>query len=177
MRGHLPPAGTRVVFGANRAEEHVERGHPQLQAERPVAVVWEKPVVAGLEMKRAGNVDGLVADAADLEEGAVLSLKLNLLVVNPPRQVHGAVGGDDQVAGELLSFQVRDCGSHQTSETPVDKRPPLACRSPARAGRLACASRPRCSDLCGAGERCPGTQPKLSNPRPIKSNPVGCWVA
>src|SRR6266568_4011950 len=135
MRGHLPSAGTRVVFGAHRAEEHDERRHPQFEAKRPVSVVREKPVVAGLEMKRAGNADGLVADAVDLEEGAVLSLELNLLVVNPPRQVHGSVGGDEQVAGKLLTFQDRDCGRHRTSGMPADGWPRWdAAAPPERAG-------------------------------------------
>ena len=97
VRGHLAAARARVVLGSHRAEQHLERRHAELQQERAVAVVGEEPVVAGPQHEAGRGQHGLVAGAADLEVDPVLALELDLLVVEPARQEHGAVDPDERV--------------------------------------------------------------------------------
>jgi hypothetical protein len=100
VRGHLPPARVGIVPRAHGGEKHLERGHPQLEEERPVAVVGVEPVVSGAEDHPGRDLDRLVAGAADLEEGAVLPLELDLLVVDAPREVHRAIDREQGLAVE-----------------------------------------------------------------------------
>ena len=77
---------------------------PSVQAERAIAVVRIEPVVAGAQV-HAGRVEhGLVAGAADLEEDQALVLELDLLVVEPPRQQHRAVGAEQILARQTVPF-------------------------------------------------------------------------
>ena len=99
VRRHLPAAGARVVLRADAPQEHLEGVMPELQAERAVAVVGEEPVVARLEDHAGRGEHRLVAGAADLEEDLVLPLELDLLVVDPPRQVHVPVGRNECARG------------------------------------------------------------------------------
>src|SRR5262249_3085891 len=102
VRRHLPAARVRIVLGADAGEQHVERRHAELQAERAIAVVGEEPVVARLQRQAGGDADGLVSGAADLEEDLALVLELNFLVVEAPRQQHAAVDGEELVAIETV---------------------------------------------------------------------------
>ena len=47
VRRHLPSARARIVLRADGGQQHVERRHTELQAERAIAVVGVKPVVTG----------------------------------------------------------------------------------------------------------------------------------
>ena len=91
VRGHLSSAVARVERRADAGEQHLERGHAELKAERPIAVVRMEPVVAGLEGHPGSDLHGFVAGAADLEEDAALVAELDLLVVELPRSEHAAV--------------------------------------------------------------------------------------
>src|SRR5688572_26989080 len=53
-------------------------------------------------MAARGHEDRLMARAADLEECLALVLELDLLVVDLPRQEHGAVGGEEIVPRQPL---------------------------------------------------------------------------
>ena len=105
VRRHLAAAVGRVVLGrADGGEKHLARRHAERQAQRAIAVVREEPVVARLQLLAGGDQDGLVAGAADLEERLLLVLELNLLVVDPPRQEHQAIGREQLVARQALVF-------------------------------------------------------------------------
>ena len=94
VRRHLAAAVGRIVLGADRREEHLERRDADSEAERAVAVVREQPVVAGAKMQAGGDEDRLVAGPADLEERLLLVLELDLLVVDLSRQEHQAIGSE-----------------------------------------------------------------------------------
>ena len=102
VRRHLAAAARRIVLGADRREQHLERRHAEREAERAIAVVREEPVVAGAQVQAGGHEHGLVPGAADLEECLALVLELDLLVVDLPRQEHQAVGGEQLVSGQPL---------------------------------------------------------------------------
>ena len=91
MRGHLPTARVGVVRGRDRRQQHLRRCHPEREAQRPVAVVGVEPVVPGLEDLPGHHLYRLVPGARDLEEDLVLTLELDFLVVQPPREEHEAV--------------------------------------------------------------------------------------
>ena len=100
VRRHLSPARVGVGGRAHGRVQHFRCRHPELEAKRAIAIVQVEPVVAGLEQEAAGGGHGFVPRARDLEEDLVLSLELNLLVVQPARQEHGAIGADELVAGK-----------------------------------------------------------------------------
>ena len=95
VRGHLAAARVRVVLRADGAQQHLERRHAEREAQRAVAVVRMKPVVRRLQDHARGGEDRFVPGAADLEEDQALVLELDFLVVQLPRQHHGAVRGGD----------------------------------------------------------------------------------
>ena len=90
--------------GADRGQQHLERRDAELQAQRAVAVVRVKPVVAGPQREAGGDLNRLVAGAADLEERLALVLELDLLVVEPPRPQHAAIDVEERVAGETVEL-------------------------------------------------------------------------
>jgi hypothetical protein len=97
---HLPPARGRVGGGADPLQEHLARRHPELQAEGAVAVIGVEPVLARPQQQAGGGQHRLVAGAADLEVDPVLPLELDLLVVDPARQVHRPVDADQFLPAE-----------------------------------------------------------------------------
>ena len=109
VRGHLPAAGARVVLRPDRAQHHLVGRHAELEHQGPVAVVGVEPVVAGLEDQARRDEHRLVAGAADLEEDPVLALELDLLVVEPPRQEHGAVHREEGLAVQAQPAVHRRC--------------------------------------------------------------------
>ena len=74
VRRHLPPAGAGVVGRAHRLQQHVVGGRAQGQAQRPVAIIGIKPVVAGLQGKGRSHAYGFMSGAGDLEEDLLLAL-------------------------------------------------------------------------------------------------------
>ncbi len=102
MRRHLPAAGRRIVRGANRLQEHVVRRHAQHQHQRAIAIVGEKPVVAGLQQQTRRGENSLVPRTADLKEDLVLPLELDFAVVEPPREEHRAVDAYKRIAVEAV---------------------------------------------------------------------------
>ena len=110
VRRHLPPAGIRIVFRADGAQQHLERRHAELQAERAIAIVGIEPVVAGAQVHSRGSQHGFVSGATDLEKDQALVLELNLLVVDAARQQHRAVGPQQLVACETAPLRARAGG-------------------------------------------------------------------
>src|SRR4029078_11291337 len=98
--GHLPATGVRIGGGADGREQHLLASHAELQAERAVAVIEVEPVVRRPQDKARGRHDRFMPSARDLEKDLVLALELDLLVVEPPRQEHGAVRTDELIARE-----------------------------------------------------------------------------
>ena len=103
---HLPSARVGIVGAADRRQEHLERRHADLQAERPVAVVRVEPVVPRLEMQRGGRQDRLVPRAADLKKDPVLALELDLPVVETPGHIHVAVDPDEGLPPEAFAAKL-----------------------------------------------------------------------
>ena len=130
---HLPAAGTGIVSGAYCLQQHVIGGRAQGQAERPVAIIGKKPVVARLQGKSRSHSDRFVPGARDLEEYLLLALEQDLAIVHPPRSIHMAVGFDQLIAGKafvglagFLDVAFRYCGCFRVglcSRHPV----PLRC--------------------------------------------------
>src|SRR5262249_2956974 len=92
----------RIVLRPDGREQHVERRQPELQAERAIAIVGEKPVVPRFERKARGGEHRLVTRAADLKKDLALTFELNLLVVQPTRSEHAAVDAEKRVAIETV---------------------------------------------------------------------------
>ena len=90
-RRHLPAAGVGVIGRADGREELLGGRHAQAEAERAVAIVGVEPVVGWAENLGRGGKDGFVARARYLEEDLVLTLELDLLVVDPAGEEHDAV--------------------------------------------------------------------------------------
>ncbi|GIU90119.1 MAG: hypothetical protein KatS3mg010_1218 [Acidimicrobiia bacterium] len=100
---HLPAARGRVVTGADRLQEDVERRDAQREHERAVAVVGEEPVVSGPQRAREPEQQRLVARAGDLEEDLRLLAQHDLAVVEEPRHER-----EPEVVDGLL--YLRGCG-------------------------------------------------------------------
>ena len=81
--------------GAHQSKFAPETINAELQAERAIAVVREEPVVARLERKAGGDLDGFVAGAADLKEDVALILELDFLVIELAREQHAPVDGEE----------------------------------------------------------------------------------
>ena len=90
-----------IGFGADTLQQHLERRHAELQAQRAVAIVRIEPIIARLQAHSRRHQDRLVTSAANLKKDAVLVFHLNLFVVEPPRQVHRAEDLQHLFAAEL----------------------------------------------------------------------------
>ena len=116
VRRHLPPATRGIVLRSDRRQQHFERRHAERQAERPIPIVGEEPVVAGTEIQSGGHEDGFVPGAADLEERLALVLELNLLVVQLSRQEHETVRRE-----EIIPREAFECAAaHSTGGARLD---------------------------------------------------------
>ena len=83
--------GIWIASAPDRREQLLERRHPKLQTQRAVAIVWIEPIVAWLQDDAGSNQDSFVSSATDLEKDFVLTLELNLFIVDPSRQIHRAI--------------------------------------------------------------------------------------
>ncbi len=109
---HLAAAGVGVLRGADSGEEHLFAGHAEHEAKRAVAVVRVEPVVRRAEDEPGRRQHGFVPGARDLKEDLVLTLELDLLVVQPTGQEHRAIRAHELVAGEaggVLPLGTRRC--------------------------------------------------------------------
>ena len=97
VRRHLTAAGIRIVLGADGREQHLEGRHPELQAERSIAIVRIEPVVGRLQRQTGGDEHRFMACAADLEKDLALVLELNFLVVEFAREDHAAVDAQQRI--------------------------------------------------------------------------------
>src|SRR6266511_5750219 len=91
VRGHLPTARGRIFGCAHGLQKHGLRTESQGKAERPVAVVREGPVVAGAQVLAGRNQQGFVSGAGDLEVNFLLTLELDLAVIDATRKKHQPV--------------------------------------------------------------------------------------
>ncbi len=98
VRGHLATVRVGICFGADSGEQLFERRHSQLQTECAIAIVRIEPVVTRFQDDACGNKHRLMTRTADLEEDPVLSLHLDLFVVDTTRQIHRAIHVDQQLA-------------------------------------------------------------------------------
>ena len=114
VRRHLTAARTGIEAAADGREQHLERRDAELQAQGAIAIVREEPVVRRLQREAGGDLDRLVAGAADLEEDLALLFELDLLVVELARQQHEAIHAQQRVAidleGRPLGRGSRLCG-------------------------------------------------------------------
>src|SRR5882762_5378527 len=101
VRRHLPPMRVWIGFGADALQEHLQRRHPQLEAQRSIAIVGIEPVIARLQTHARGHKDRFVAGAADLKEDPVLTLHLDFFVIEPARLIHRAKNLEHLLAAEL----------------------------------------------------------------------------
>ena len=102
VRRHLPAAGTGVVGRAYGLQKHFIRSRTKRQAQRAVAIVGVKPVVACLQREAGRHADGFMSRAGDLEKNLLLALQQDLPVINAPGHIHDAIGFDELLAGEAL---------------------------------------------------------------------------
>lgn len=100
------PARTGIVLGPHRAQEHIQRCHPHLKAERPVAIVGVQPIVSGLQVESRRDANRLVPHPADLEVGPVLSLELNFFIIHPAGKIDRAVSTKEQLSRKPGSFRM-----------------------------------------------------------------------
>ena len=104
MRGHLPSARGRVILRAYGLQQHFQRRDTHHQAKRAVAVIRIQPIDSGTQKQPHGGGHAFMAGAGDLEVNFVLALKLNLAIVKPAREEHGAVQLDQRVAIEATKL-------------------------------------------------------------------------
>src|SRR5262252_8270176 len=95
VRRHLPSPGTRIIRSAHALQEHLIGLDTKSKAQRAIAIVGVKPVVAGLEGQTGSYAHGLVSSARHLEEDLLLALEQNLPVIDTPRGIHQAIGMDE----------------------------------------------------------------------------------
>jgi hypothetical protein len=145
VAGHLAATGVRIGGGADRREEHLLAGHAELQTQRAVAIVEVEPVIRRPQDKARGRHDRFVPRARDLKKDLVLALELDLLVVEPPRQEHGAIRTDELVAreprgglalgfagsGHDLKIETRETG-HETGKSGGSASRPLGASAQAQ---------------------------------------------
>src|SRR5271157_553400 len=105
MRRHLPAATGRVVLGSHGSEQHLVWRRADLKTKGSVAVVRIKPVISRLQVEGHRYTNAFVPYPIDLEESAILSLELDLFVINAARRVHGSVGAQKQLPGKRCGFQ------------------------------------------------------------------------
>jgi len=114
VRRHLAAAGAGIEAAPDGREQHLERRDAELQAQCAVAIVREEPVVGRPQREPRGDLDRLVAGAADLEEDLALLFELDLLVVELTRQQHETIHAHQRVAidleGQLPGRGSRLCG-------------------------------------------------------------------
>src|SRR6476646_8848031 len=104
MRGHLAAVGVWILSCANGGKQLFKRRHAELEAERAIAVIGIKPIIARLQSHAGRDQDCFMAGAADLKENLVLVLELDFLVVEPAREIHGAIHFEHLFARETRTF-------------------------------------------------------------------------
>ena len=87
-------------------------------------------------MQGCRNTNGLVADPADLKEGPVLALELNLLVVHTPRHVNHPIGFDEQFLRKLRSFHLMVGDSGHVPSLEGGNNHTVLCRRQAPGAKL-----------------------------------------
>ena len=91
VRRHLAAAAGDICRCANTLQELLFRSIAQRQAERPVAIIRIKPIVARLQRESGRDQQRLVTSPGDLEEDFLLPLQHDLAVVHSPREIHQPV--------------------------------------------------------------------------------------
>src|SRR2546423_10970677 len=91
---HLSSAGGRIDGSTNRLIQHLGWCNAELETQRAIAIVGIEPVVGRFEDHSGSGENCLVPCSGNLEENLVLTLELDFLVVEPPRQEHVPVSGN-----------------------------------------------------------------------------------
>ena len=92
--GHLAAAAGRIGGRAHGLQHHLIGRYAQRQAQRAVAIVREKPVVAGTHGQRRAHLQRLMAGARDLEEDLLLPFEHDFAVVYAAGEKHQPVDLD-----------------------------------------------------------------------------------
>ena len=100
--GHLATTAGGISFCTDGLEEHFFRSDTEGDAEAAVAIVGDKPVVAGAEREGGSDLESFMACAGDLEEDFLLALEHDFAVVDAARGEHQAVNVDELRGGEGL---------------------------------------------------------------------------
>ncbi len=98
---HLAPTAERVVCLAVVRLQDLGRCDADGERRREVAVVEAEPVLATAELSTNGELAGLVAGGADVEESLSLLEQRQHLVVQLARQHHGAQRLPEFVGGHV----------------------------------------------------------------------------
>ena len=93
MRRHLPATRSGAARRPHCLQQQVFGAHAKAQAQRAVAVVRKKPIVARAQVARRRDQRRLVPGARDLKINVVLPLENDLEVVEAAAQQHRAHRG------------------------------------------------------------------------------------
>src|ERR1700680_3301958 len=97
---NLTSTGGWVDRCPHRLIKHFCRRDAEFETECAIAVIQVEPIVSRLQDHARRCKNALVASAGDLEEDLVLVLELDFLVVQPTRQQHIAIGGNELLGRE-----------------------------------------------------------------------------
>src|SRR6266404_1722018 len=100
MTRHLSSAGGRISRCADGLVQHFCGCDAELEEKRAIAVVRVEPVVGGLQYHSRGGEYSLVAGAGNLKEDLVLSLELDLFVIELAGQKHCAISANELIRPE-----------------------------------------------------------------------------
>ncbi len=112
VRGHLAATGGRIGGGADRLQELSGRADAQGEAEGAVAIVREKPVVAGAQVHCRSHQQGFMPGTGDLKVDFLLALEQDLAIVDPPRKNHQPVDIQQLLRGKAFVRLFRHCCWH-----------------------------------------------------------------
>ncbi len=94
MGRHLAPAAGRVGGRAYGLQHHLLWSDAQRQAQGAVAVIGEKPVVAGPQRQRRTHLQRFVPRAGNLKKDLLLPLEKDFAVVDTAGESHQPVDFD-----------------------------------------------------------------------------------
>ena len=85
MGRHLASTRSGVGGGGGGCHELLERSHADSESECAIAIIRKEPVMAGRKLHRRRHEHGFVTGTVDLKKNFVLSLELNLAVIDSAR--------------------------------------------------------------------------------------------
>ena len=94
MGGHLTSAAGRIGGRAHGLQQHLSGSHAQRETQCAIAIVGEKPVVAGTHSQRGAHLQRFMAGGRDLEVGLLLPFEDDFAVVYTAGENHQPVDLD-----------------------------------------------------------------------------------